>query len=382
MLAAPDAVAVPEAPRPVVRAEGTVSSCTKIESPPAGRLLGRVLEAGTQDVPLAAVKVAVLGGTVQATTDTDGTFRLTGLPVGRVSLLLSKDGYFEGEKTAEARALVPAEPAPFFLTPVTLPPKLSLDDLFEVQTTMLHQGEAGLYRVALLDPPQEMLSVEAIQTWRARFDSAYAALYFPWVKVDDASNGNLREMPPSGHMAGLIARTDLQRGVHRAPANFVLQGVKALTLEIDDATQGVLNPLGVNCLRVLTGRGLRVYGARTVSSDAVWLYLNVRRLLLMIEETIEESNHWAVFEPNNETLRQALTFNLNGFLDTLWRQGALAGDSPEAAYQVRCDAENNTPDIVDAGKVIADIAVAPTIPYEFIHLRLGRTVEAVQVSER
>src|SRR5690606_4712304 len=193
---------------------------------------------------------------------------------------------------------------------------------------MLRQGEAGGYRVALLDPPREALSVEAIRTWRARFDSAHAALYFPWILADDAA-GNLRAVPPSGHVAGLIARTDLARGVHRAPANFVLQGARALTLDVDDAAQGLLNPLGINCLRVLPGRGLRVYGARTLSSDAAWRYLNVRRLLLMIEEAIEDGNQWAVFEPNNEVLRQALAFNLNAFLGTLWRQGALAGDTPE-----------------------------------------------------
>ena len=188
-------------------------------------------------------------------------------------------------------------------------------------------------------------------------------------------------MPPSGHVAGLIARTDLTQGVHRAPANSLLAGVKALTGTVDDAQQGILNPLGVNCIRLLPGRGIRVYGARTLSSDAAWRYLNVRRLLLMIEEAVEDSNQWAVFEPNNAVLRQALSHSLNSFLDGLWRQGALAGDSPEAAYQVKCNDENNPPPVVDGGQIVADIAVAPTIPFEFIRFRLGRTVEAVEVNE-
>jgi hypothetical protein len=232
-----------------------------------------------------------------------------------------------------------------------------------------------------------MLSLEAIQTWRARFDSAYGALYYPWIivkredSVEPAVRSDVISVPPSGHVAGLIARTDLDEGVHRAPANDVLSGVKALTAVVDDAQHGILNPLHINCLRLLPGRGIRVYGARTLSSDPEWRYLNVRRLVSMIEEAVEDASQWAVFEPNNQVLRQALTFSLNGFLNALWRQGALAGDVPEAAYQVKCDEDNNPSTVIDSGQIIAEIAVAPTIPFEFIHFRLGRTVEAVEVGE-
>ena len=131
----------------------------------------------------------------------------------------------------------------------------------------------------------------------------------------------------------------------------------------------------------MPGRGIRVFGARTLSSEGEWRYLNVRRLVLMIEEAVEDANQWAVFEPNNPLLRQILTHNLNSFLDTLWRSGALAGSSPAAAYSVKCDFENNPPSVIDAGQLIAEIGVAPAIPFEFIRFRLGRTVAALAISE-
>ena len=150
---------------------------------------------------------------------------------------------------------------------------------------------------------------------------------------------------------------------------------------VNDVEHGLLNTLGINCLRALPGRGIRIVGARTLSSDSEWRYLNVRRLVLMIEEAVEEANQWTVFEPNNPILRQLLSYSLNSFLNTLWRGGALAGTTPEAAYQVKCDIENNPPSVTDVGQIIAEIAVAPTIPFEFIRFRLGRTVEAVAIRE-
>jgi hypothetical protein len=203
-------------------------------------------------------------------------------------------------------------------------------------------------------------------------------MYYPWLVV---GQGGERVVPASGHVAGLIARTDLSQGVHRAPANYAIEGVTALSHPLNEIEHGVLNDLGINALRALPGRGIRVFGARTLSSESDWRYLNVRRLVLMIEEAVEDANQWAVFEPNNPLLRQILTHNLNSFLDTLWRGGALAGGSPDAAYRVKCDFENNPPAVIDAGQLIAEISVAPAIPFEFIRFRLGRTVAALAVSE-
>ncbi len=385
-----DEVSILVAPDAVLRVESPAASPAPVRpilcqtlNPPQGKLSGQVVErTPLGDVLLAGVVVQpVEAAAPPAITDDNGLFTLTTLPVGLVALRLQKDGYYPLETTAEARDPFTGSPIRFELAAVTLPPALSLDDIFTVQSAMLGQGERRLYRMALLDPPAEMLSLDSVQTWRARFDSSYAALYYPWVTVQDAGTGELLPLPPSGHIAGLVARADLRQGVHRAPANYLLEGIKGLSADVDDAQQGILNPLGINCLRALPGRGIRVYGARTLSSDPEWRYLNVRRLLLMIQESIEKANQWAVFEPNNQVLRQALSFSLSSFLHALWQQGALAGRSPAAAFQVRCDAENNPPHVVDAGQMIADIAVAPTIPFEFIVFRLGRTVEAVEITE-
>lgn len=383
LLAAPDLVLRPGTPVPKPRPVSVTDPCRVLEAPPKGRLVGQVLEhrAGGH-VPLALVDVRVLErAAATLKTDAFGKFELQSLPVGRVTLLLERAGYHSLEVTAQSYIVPPAELARFYLVPIALPPAFSLDDILDVQQAMLRQGEQGLYRVALLDPPPEMLDIEAIQTWRARFDSAYAALYYPWLMVQPEGGGDVIQVPPSGHVAGLIARTDLHEGVHRAPANYPLDGVKALTELVDDAQQGLLNPLHVNCVRLLPGRGICVYGARTLSSDPEWRYLNVRRVVLMIEEAIEDSSQWAVFEPNRHVLRQALAFNLSSFLNALWRQGMLAGDTPEAAYRVKCDDDNNLGGVVDAGQIIAEIDVAPAVPFEFIHFRLGRTVEAIEVTE-
>jgi hypothetical protein len=389
LLAAPDLVLRPTAPTVRLRAQTELLPCKTLEPPPQGRLRGIVVERrGDTDVPLAGVRVQALESALPSVlTGADGTFTLEQLPIGRVTVILKRDGYYGAEVTTQSRLVLPMEAARFYMTPIAVPPALPLDDIFDVQDAMIRQGERGLYRVALLDPPPEMLSMENIQTWRARFDSAYGALYYPWLVitredgVEPAMRSDVIQVPPSGHVAGLIARTDLDEGVHRAPANNQLSGVKALTELVDDAQHGILNPLHINCLRLLPGRGIRVYGARTLSSDPEWRYLNVRRLVSMIEEAMEDASQWVVFEPNNQILRQALTFSLNGFLNTLWRQGALAGDAPEAAYQVKCDEDNNPSAVIDGGQIIAEIGVAPTIPFEFIRFRLGRTVEAVEITE-
>lgn len=382
VLAIPDLV-LPEQAEPSNRHETPKAiDCEVLEPPPDGQLAGVVLEAlGTADVPQAGVNVQVIGGTAQTITDAAGEFLLTGLPLEQFTLLLTKDGYHDLEVTAQGYTVLPADKPVFYLSPKTLPPVFDLDTIFEVQTAMITQGEQGHYRVTLLDPPNNMLGLEEIQTWRARFDTTYAALYYPWLRITD-EGGELVDIPPSGHVAGLIARTDLNSGVHRAPANAVLQNVKALTHDVNDAVQGLLNPAGINCIRSLPGRGLRVYGARTVTSDSEWRYLNVRRLLLMIEKAVESGHQWAVFEANDHILRQALTFSLGSFLNVLWRRGALAGNTPEAAYRVQCSENNNPPEVIDNGRLIVDVAVAPAIPFEFIKFRLGRTVEAVEVTER
>ena len=208
-------------------------------------------------------------------------------------------------------------------------------------------------------------------------DSGYGACYFPWLTGLDAVDPDPKnpvEIPPSGHMAGIYARTDSERGVHKAPANVTIRGAQGLTQMVSRADQDVLNPVGVNCIRFFSREGVRVWGARTLAPSASnWRYLNVRRLFNMIEESIAISTRWVVFEPNAGPLWKDIQRDVGAFLTLLWRQGALAGARPEDAFFVKCDAETNPPEVVDAGQVVVVIGIAPVKPAEFVIFRIGQT---------
>jgi phage tail sheath protein FI len=203
--------------------------------------------------------------------------------------------------------------------------------------------------------------------------SNYAAIYYPWLVIADPFNeGKLVEVPPSGHMAGIYAMNDVRRGVHKAPANYPVRTAINLTRRVTHEEQGVLNDAGINCIRFFRDGGIRVWGARTRAEDPQWRYINVRRLFNMIKETIEEGSNWVVFEPNDTSTRNAVAFNCRAFLTLQWRAGALVGDTPEQAFFVKCDAENNPPEVVDAGRLIIDIGMAPSKPAEFIIFRVSQ----------
>lgn len=206
-------------------------------------------------------------------------------------------------------------------------------------------------------------------------DGGYGAFYFPWLRVRDAIDPDkIVSAPPSGHMAGVYARTDAERGVHKAPANVTIRGALGLTQLVSRAEQDVLNPAGVNCIRFFTREGVRVWGARTLAPSASnWRYLNVRRLFVMIEESIAVSTRWVVFEPNDRPLWKAIQRDVGAFLTLLWRQGALAGARPEEAFFVKCDEETNPPEVIDAGQVVVMIGIAPVKPAEFVIFRIGQT---------
>ncbi|MCB0258572.1 MAG: phage tail sheath family protein [Calditrichaeota bacterium] len=222
---------------------------------------------------------------------------------------------------------------------------------------ILHSNPANdtLNTVPTLWPPQ---------------DTSYAAFYFPWIKVYDPRTNRDLLVPPSGHIAGIYAQTDVDRGVHKAPANVVVQGANGLQFQITKGEQDVLNPRGVNCLRVFQGRGLRVWGARTSSTNALWKYINVRRLFLFIEESIDEGTQWVVFEPNNEQLWARVKQSVTQFLTTVWRTGALMGTTAEEAFFVKADRTTMTQDDIDNGRLIVLIGVAPTKPAEFVIFRI------------
>ncbi|MET7800800.1 phage tail sheath family protein [Streptomyces decoyicus] len=229
-------------------------------------------------------------------------------------------------------------------------------------------------RMAVLDPPPA-LNARDIRKWRqevAGYDSRYAALYYPWIKVFDPTSGQSRIVPPSGHMAGVWARNDSERGVHKAPANEVVRGAIDLELQITRGEQDLLNPVGVNCIRAFPGRGIRVWGARTLASDPAWRYLNVRRYFNYLEESILIGTQWVVFEPNDEALWARIRRNISAFLVNEWRSGALFGQRPDDAFYVKCDAETNPVESVDLGRVVCEIGIAPVKPAEFVVFRLAQ----------
>jgi Bacteriophage tail sheath protein len=260
---------------------------------------------------------------------------------------------------------------------------IDLEGVQAVQLAMIAHCELMGDRVAILDAPPG-LNAQQIKEWRvdkAGYDSKYAALYWPWVKVFDPLSGKPTFVPPAGHMAGIWARSDDERGVHKAPANEVVRGAITLEIQITKSEHDQLNPSGINVIRSFPGRGIRVWGARTLSSDPAWRYLNVRRLFNYVEESILEGTHWVVFEPNDLDLWQRVRRTVNSFLLGVWRSGALFGASPGEAFYVKCDAETNPPDVVDRGQLVVEIGIAPVKPAEFVIFRIAQFSGGAALSE-
>ncbi len=244
-----------------------------------------------------------------------------------------------------------------------------------IQTAMVAHCEALKYRFAILDAPPG-LNAQQAQEWRqfVNFDTSYGALYYPWIRVTDLSGGGSTSklMPPSGHMAGIYNRTDAERGVHKAPANEVVRGAIDLETRLSKAEQDNLNPIGVNCIRSFPGRGIRVWGGRTLSSDGAWRYINVRRLFIMAEASIDMGLQWVVFEPNDRMLWARVRRDVTSFLRTVWLSGALFGSTPDEAFYVKCDDELNPPEIRDLGQLIIEVGMAPVKPAEFVIFRISQ----------
>jgi uncharacterized protein len=273
-------------------------------------------------------------------------------------------------------------------TPPEHPPTFGSEELFRIQSEMILQCESKRDRFALLDPPfdaatNRLAGIRSILDWRARFDSKYAALYFPWVTVVDSLSAlePTRLLPPSGHVAGTMAATDLAIGVHKAPANRRIEWAVDASFSIDEAGHGILNSAGINALLATGGRGLRVMGTRTISTDQEWRFVNVRRLMSMIEKTLEAALQWAVFEPNEALTRARTTMSVTFLLFGLHEAGMLAGATPEESFVVQCDLDNNPQSERDLGRLIVEIGVAPSKPFEFIVVRVGRVNDAIEVTD-
>jgi phage tail sheath protein FI len=238
------------------------------------------------------------------------------------------------------------------------------------QDAILTHCEKNRFRFAVLDSPEEL--EKGIDTMSVPRDSIMGAYYFPWISMyDTAADANVYA-PPSGGICGVYSRVDSVRGVHKAPANEILRTALGLRYKLTDAEQELLNPRGINCIREFPGRGIRVWGARTISSNPEWRYVNVRRLFCMVEQAIQNGTNWVVFEPNTRDLWKKITRNLTAFLLNIWRSGALFGDTPEEAFFVRCDDELNPPESIDAGYVVVEVGLAPAKPAEFVVFRVSQ----------
>jgi hypothetical protein len=263
---------------------------------------------------------------------------------------------------------------PDLMTPMPGQSSVDLETIKAVQTMMIAHCEQMGDRVAILDAPPDMRPAE-VNKWRmkiAGYDSSYAALYYPWIEISDPLTDRSKRIPPAGHIAGVWARSDNTRGVHKAPANEIIRGATGLAYNVTKGEQDVLNPNGVNCVRAFPGRGIRIWGARTLSSDPSWRYINVRRLFNYVKKSIERGTQWVVFEPNEPRLWARVRNAIDSFLTVVWREGALFGLSPAQAFYVKCDEELNPPESRDMGRLIVEVGMSPVKPAEFVIFRISQ----------
>lgn len=252
---------------------------------------------------------------------------------------------------------------------VAVPGALEADE----QLKVIEHCENMKDRFAILDG-QVTTTIDVPSIQGAIRDSDYAAMYFPRIEVSDPLTGGTVFVSPSGHMAGIYARVDATRGVHKAPANEVVRGALGLEYSVSKNEQDGLNPLGINVIRNLNG-GIRVWGARTLGgntneANGLVKYINVRRLLIFLEESIDEGTQFVVFEPNSPALWQKIVRTVRAFLTNVWRDGALFGLTPEQAFYVKCDETTNPPEVRELGQVVTEIGVAIVKPAEFVIFRI------------
>jgi len=248
-------------------------------------------------------------------------------------------------------------------------PRAAMQSVAAMQNTVIDHCESLGDRFALLDSWYPS-TTDRVLDQRHELYSQAAALYYPWVRVADGPAQTASHVPPCGHVAGVIARTDRLRGVHKAPANEMLEGVLDLAVNLTDEQQGPLNQAGINCLRAFPRRGIRVWGARTLSSDPAWTFINVRRIFITAARWIERNMAHIVFEPHTPDLWARIVRDLTGYFTELLEQGALRGGSAQEAFYVKCDAETNPPEEREVGRVVTEIGLAPVAPAEFICIRI------------
>lgn len=309
-----------------------------------------------------------------STLPSEGTFKLAG---GGIQPLTAKDFIGDAADRTGLGGLEPLDNVRLVVCPDVMAGYDGSSEAAErikmVQEAMVSHCEQMKYRFAVLDTPPGLNAQQALE-WRKylNFDSSYAALYYPWIQVADlsGSGSTTKFVPPSGHIVGIYNRTDSDRGVHKAPANEVVMGAINLELNLSRSEQDNLNPIGLNCIRAFPGRGIRVWGGRTLSSNGAWRYVNVRRLFIMVEASMDIGLQWVVFEPNDSALWAKVRRDVTSFLRVVWRGGALFGTTPEQAFYVKCDEELNPPEIRDLGQLIIEVGLSPVKPAEFVIFRI------------
>jgi hypothetical protein len=273
-------------------------------------------------------------------------------------------------------------PEPQGLTALTLDPFRDVSLVYapaagtDVTSAVISHCENLRFRFAVIDAPKNTSNATALNPRNPR-ESRYAAFYYPWIFISDPATGARKLVPPGGHTLGVYARTDNERGVFKAPANEILRGALDLEYDINDEVQDTLNPNGVNVIRRFPGRGIRVWGARTISSDSLWKYVSVRRLFIFLERSIYEGTQWVVFEPNDDRLWARVVDTIRLFLRGQWRLGALYGRTEQEAFFITCDRTTMTQDDILNGRLICEIGIAPVRPAEFVIFRIFQhTAEA------
>ena len=245
-----------------------------------------------------------------------------------------------------------------------------VSDQVNINLEIINHCELNRFRFAVVDCDPNTSDVAKLDPRTTIADTEYAAFYYPWVWISDPQSGARKLVPPSGYALGVYARVDSTRGVYKAPANETPMGVVQLEFDINDGKQGQLNPRGVNCYRSFAGRGILIWGARTLSSNTLWKYISVRRLFIFLERSIYEGTQWVVFEPNDQKLWARVKDSIRLFLRTQWRAGALMGTKEEDAFFITCDRTTMTQDDILNGRLICEIGIAPTRPAEFVIFRI------------
>ncbi|HEU4870849.1 MAG TPA: phage tail sheath family protein [Pyrinomonadaceae bacterium] len=273
-----------------------------------------------------------------------------------------------------AQGLAALELDPYRDVALVYAPDVSTD----ISKAIVAHCERLRFRFAVIDSPKSISSTTDLKPRNDVTDSSYAGFYYPWIVTSDPRTGARKLIPPGGHVLGVYARSDTERGVFKAPANEIVRGALALEFDINDNMQDDLNPKGVNVIRSFPGRGIRVWGARTITSDALWKYVSVRRLFIFLERSIYEGTQWVVFEPNDDRLWARVTDTIRLFLRGQWRLGALFGRTEQEAFFITCDRTTMTQDDILNGRLICEIGIAPVRPAEFVIFRIFQNTAEAQ----